>query len=174
MENVSINVNIMRSFIKFVFINIFLFGLCLNVFCQTTDKKDTTPVPYDKDEIPEPLQDLRRFEIITLGSMPFITMDAAMVYNGYKYATGKADTFNPLATADYKPDEMKRIILTSLCISAGIGVSDYVIRLIKRKSSQKKLKQEYSQISIEENPDAVRIPLPQELEQEVEVIEVAE
>ena len=119
-------------------------------------------------------------------AMPFITMDAAMVYNGYKYATGKADTFNPLATADYKPDEMKRIILTSLCISAGIGISDYVIRLIKRKSSQKKLKLEYNQISIEENPDAVRIPLPQELEEqtpieqynsedeEVEVVEVVE
>ena len=64
---------------------------------------------------------------------------------------------------------MEKIIITSLCISAGIGITDYVINLIKRQKIKNRLKlQENSKISIEENPDAVRIPLPEETEQETE------
>ena len=140
----------------------FLFCLCNGLFGQTSSSQDTSPAPSEEDEIPQGLKDLRRFEIITLGSMPFVTLDAAIVYNGYKYASGKSEKFNPLATASYSPDEMKRIIITSLCVSAGIGLSDYIIRIIKRKSSQKKEKEENSAISIEENPEATRIPLPKE------------
>ena len=92
--------------------------------------------------------------------MPFITLDSAIVYNGYKYATGKAEKFNPLATADYSQKEMERIIITSLCVSAGIGLSDYIINLIKRNSIKKQQRMQDSNITIEENPDAVKIPLP--------------
>ena len=69
--------------------------------------------------------------------MPFVTMDTAIVFNGIKFATGKSQTFNPLATADYSPQEMKTVILTSLCISAGIGITDFVIRVIKRNIKSK-------------------------------------
>ncbi len=137
-------------------ISFFLFFAVQNCFCQT----NTTPEPYKDDEFPQPMQDLRRFEIITLGAMPFITLDSAIVYNGYKFATGKSDTFNPLATADYTQDEMERIIITSLCISAGIGLSDYIINLIKRNRVKRRLKAEDNNISIQEDPDAIRIPLP--------------
>ena len=137
-------------------ISFFLFFAVQNCFCQT----NTTPEPYKDDEFPQPMQDLRRFEIITLGAMPFITLDSAIVYNGYKFATGKSDTFNPLATADYTQDEMERIIVTSLCISAGIGLSDYIINLIKRNRVKRRLKAEDNNISIQEDPDAIRIPLP--------------
>lgn len=151
----------MRKVIKCCFIIFFLFCFGTSAFCQTSNNSNTTPVPLEEDEIPQSLQDLRRFEIITLGSMPFVTLDAAIVYNGYKYAAGKTDRFNPLATADYNPAEMKTIIITSLCVSTGIGITDYVIRLIKRKSTQKKQKLKNTGISIEENPDAIKIPLPQ-------------
>ena len=158
----------MRKVIKYFFTVFFLFSICNAAFGQTSNTTDTTPAPYEEDEIPQGLKDLRRFEVITLGSMPFVTLDAAIVYNGYKYASGKADKFNPLATADYKPDEMKKIIITSLCVSAGIGLSDYIIRLIKRKSSQKKEKLENTGISIEEDPNAIKIVLPQKTDEEAE------
>jgi hypothetical protein len=110
-----------------------LFSLCSAcIFGQSNQTKSTDPEPYNQNEFSQPLQDLRRFEIITLGSMPFVTMDTAIVFNGIKFATGKSQTFNPLATADYSPQEMKTVILTSLCISAGIGITDFVIRVIKR------------------------------------------
>lgn len=141
---------------------IFLFLICGLIFAQSSEKKDTTPEPYTEEEFPELIHDLRRFEIITLGSMPFVTMDAAIVYNGYKYFTRKADKFNPLATADYEPAEMKKIIITSLCVSAGIGLTDFVIRFIKREFSQKKKSQNNDSINIIEDPEAVKIELPSE------------
>ena len=143
---------------------ILIFSLFLNISIPAF-AADTTPKPYDSNELPQTMKDIRRFEIITLGSMPFITLDSAIVYNGYKFATGKTEKFNPLATADYSQKEMERIIITSLCISAGIGITDYVINLIKRQKIKKQLKLEDSTISIQENPDAVRIPLPSESEQ---------
>jgi len=146
---------------SFLIAFIVAFFLSANAYSQST--KNNSPQPYSQEEFPQALQDLRRFEIITLGSMPFVTMDAAIVYNGYKYFSGKADKFNPLATADYKPEEMKKIIISSLCISAGIGLSDYIIRLIKRKSSQKKDQEQTNTISISENPEAVKIDLPEDI-----------
>ncbi len=106
-------------------------------FYLYSQNKSTQAKPYQEDEFNQGLQDLRRFEIITLGSMPFVTMDTAIVYNGYKYITKKADTFNPLATASYNPEEMKKVIITSICISAGIGLTDFLIRIIKRKVNNK-------------------------------------
>lgn len=146
---------------------IFLFFAVENCFCQT----NTSPEPYSDDEFPQFMLDLRRFEIITLGSMPFITLNSSIVYNGYKFATGKSDTFNPLATADYSQDEMENIIITSLCISAGIGLTDYIVNLVKRSRINRRLRQQDSNISIEENPDAVKIPLPSKESSEVIEIE---
>ena len=147
---------------KVFFLTIFLFAVN-NCFCQSNTNK-TTPEPYNEDEFSQGLKDLRRFEIITLGAMPFITLDSAIVYNGYKYATGKAEKFNPLATADYSQKEMEKIIITSLCVSAGIGLSDYIINLVKRHSIKKRQSLMDANITIEENPDAVKIPLPESSE----------
>ena len=143
---------------KVFFLTIFLFAVN-NCFCQS-NTNNTTPEPYTEEEFSQGLKDLRRFEIITLGAMPFITLDSAIVYNGYKYATGKAEKFNPLATADYSQKEMEKIIITSLCVSAGIGLSDYIINLVKRHSIKKRQSMMDANITIEENPDAVKIPLP--------------
>ena len=153
-----------RIFAAFI---IFLFFAVENCFCQT----NTSPEPYSDDEFPQFMLDLRRFEIITLGSMPFITLNSSIVYNGYKFATGKSDTFNPLATADYSQDEMENIIITSLCISAGIGLTDYIVNLVKRSRINRRLRQQDSNISIEEDPDAVKIPLPSKESSEVIEIE---
>ncbi len=160
----------MKRKILFAALSIFLFLSFQNIFAQS-NSGNQSPEPYKEDEFSQGLKDLRRFEIITLGAMPFITLDSAIVYNGYKYATGKAQKFNPLATADYSQKEMEKIIITSLCISAGIGLSDFVINLVKRNRDIKKQKMEDSNISIQEYPDAVKIPLPQTQEEEIVIEE---
>lgn len=141
---------------------ILLLSFSLQGLFGQSNTNNKSPEPYKDDEFSQGLKDLRRFEIITLGSIPFVTLDSAIVYNGYKFFSGKSPTFNPLATADYSQTEMERIIITSVCISAGIGLSDYIINLVKRKRINKKTREEKQSISIEENPDAVKIPLPQE------------
>ena len=72
---------------KMLFVTfVLLFAAAVNVFGQSnsnTNKTDTTPEPYREDEFSQGLKDLRRFEIITLGSMPFITLNSSIAYNGY-------------------------------------------------------------------------------------------
>ena len=150
--------------IKKLFATVLFFSV-FSITLWAQSGNSTTPEPYTQEEFPQAMLDIRRFEIITLGAMPFVTLDAAIVYNGYKYFSGKTNQLNLLATTDYNPEEMKKIIITSLCVSAGIGITDYVIRLIKRNYSKKKNLEQDKYIWITENPDAIKLPLPDEYQE---------
>ena len=68
---------------KSIILKILLFSLILNSTIPVFSE-DTTPLEYDSSSMPQGLKDLRRFEIITLGSLPFVTLDAGIVYSGMK------------------------------------------------------------------------------------------
>ena len=68
-----------KFILKIVFFS-FIFNFCSPLFCE-----DTTPKPYTDEEFSQVAKDIRRFEIITLGSMPFVTLDTMLVYSGIKY-----------------------------------------------------------------------------------------
>ncbi len=89
-------------------------------------------------------KDLRRFEIISLGSMPFITLDVTLGYTIYKSCVNGFDTsyFNVFSSKNYSKKEITGILVTSACVSVGIAVTDYVINIIKRNKTQKKNKEE--------------------------------
>lgn len=133
-----------------------------------------TPEPYQKDEFPGILHDIRRAEIITLGSMPFITFSATLGYSFGKYASHNFDSsyfVNPFSSTDensFSTDEQIGILLTSLGISAGIGLTDFIVHTIKRNNRQKKLKKQKNteiQITpIREDPDAIKINPPNDIE----------
>ena len=122
-----------------------------NLFADTSSTS-TTPKAYDDDEFPQALLDLRRFEIITLGSMPFVMLDTTLAYSAYKYASGKSTSFNFLNSSSYDKDETKKIILTSLGISASIGLTDFIVRLVKRSNANKASRNLYNEnLNIYEN-----------------------
>lgn len=150
---------------------ILLFSLLSNVCLFADSNSSHTPEPYNKEEFPQALKDLRRFEIITLGSMPFVMLDCNMVYSGILYAQGQTTSYNPLSTANYSTEQQLGLILTSLAISTGIGLTDLIVQNIKRnkKTRVKKIKQEDSILvmPIEEDPDAIKIELPDSNETEV-------
>lgn len=133
-----------------------------------------TPEPYQKDEFPGILHDIRRAEIITLGSMPFITFSATLGYSFGKYASHNFDSsyfVNPFSSTDensFSTDEQIGILLTSLGISAGIGLTDFIVHTIKRNNRQRKLKKQKNpeiQITpIREDPDAIKINPPNDIE----------
>ena len=146
-----------------------MFSLISPAFCE-----DTTPLPYEEDEFPQGLKDLRRFEIISLGAMPFVTLDTTLVYSGIRYAQHDF-------AAEYKPnifdkttfdsDEQRNIILTSLGISLGIGLTDYIVQLIKRSKKKREKVINYDDIAItpiSEDPDAIKLETPEEDVPEVE------
>lgn len=157
---------------KFIFLFtffIFVFQSNIPVYSQ-----NHTPEPYTEDEFPAFMYDLRRAEIITLGSMPFITLGTSLGYSFGKYAYHGFDAnyfSNPFAKTEeamYSPDEQVGIILTSLGISLGIGITDFIVQSIKRNEKQKKLKNNNNSpikiTPISEDPDAVKVTLPNQAE----------
>lgn len=157
-----------KFFIFFIALN-FIFQSNIPVYSQ-----NHTPEPYTEDEFPAFMYDLRRAEIITLGAMPFITLGTSLGYSFGKYAYHGFDSnyfSNPFAKTEenmYTPDEQVGIILTSLGISLGIGITDLIVQSIKRSSKQKKIKNDNNSpikiTSISEDPDAVKVVLPNQKE----------
>ena len=125
---------------------LFLF-LILCVFSLSTfpcfAEESTTPEPYTSEEFPEWAKDLRRTEIISFGSLPFVTLGVSIGYGGYLYATGVLDSFpNPLNKSEnsFDTDQQVTVLEMSLAISFGLGLTDYIINLIQRSSKNKRLK----------------------------------
>ena len=125
---------------KKIIIKILLFSIFVNIL-SPLKAEDTTPLPYKKDEFPQVLKDLRRFEIISLGAMPFVTLNTSLVYSGIRYANHDFDSNyspNPFATSTYTTQEQKEILLTALGISIGIAVTDYIVQIVKRNKIKKR------------------------------------
>ena len=164
-------------------VSLFLIStILLNLAAPVFADDDTTPVPYDEKEFPQTLKDLRRFEIITLGALPFVTLDTTLVYSTVRYAKNdfsadfQPDIFNK---ASYTQDEQKAIIATSLGICIGIGLTDLIVQIIKRSGKKRRARQiTYDDIAvypISEDPEASQIPLPpEEREESVESVEEVE
>ena len=144
---------------------ILIFALLLNTALPAFSE-DNTPKPYEDDEFPQTLKDIRRFEIITIGALPFVTLDTTLVYSNYRYYRHDFDdAYKPdiFSAASYTQDEQKGIILTSVGICVGIGITDLVVQLIKRGIKKKKPQINYDDIAvipISEDEDASVIPLP--------------
>jgi hypothetical protein len=95
--------------------------------------------PYTKDEFPQWARDLRRTEIITFGSLPFITLTATLGFGIARWANG--GTFpNPLdkSASGYTQDEQIQILLISVGTSVVLGLTDLTINLVKRHSAKKR------------------------------------
>lgn len=125
--------------------------------------------PYTRDEFPDWLHDLRRAEIVSLGSLPFVTLGVTLSYSLYRYFSHdmNPDYFpNPFAksssAARLTTDEQLGILFTSLGISAAVGVIDFTISTIQRHKKNK----EEQQL----NQGAVKI-IPLE-DQETEALQV--
>ncbi|MGI5096109.1 hypothetical protein IZU27_07210 [Treponema socranskii] len=146
--------------------------LCVIAFpCRAKEAKDTTPAPYTDDEFPQFMKDLRRAEIISFGALPFVTLTSTIVYSSARYAQHGFDSEyfpNPFAKASasngYSTAEQAGILLTSAGISVGIGLTDLLVSVIRRKAAKKKLeRKEKAPIvvtPIAEDEDAVLIDMP--------------
>ena len=112
--------------------------------------------PYSKnsDETPSWLKNLRRAEIVSLGSLPFTTLSTTLGYSLIKgFSNGFRDGFpNPMAKDKnaFNSNEQLGIFFTSLGISVLIGLIDYGVSTWKDKNEEKQQK-----VSKEEQDRAV-------------------
>ncbi|MBQ3801655.1 MAG: hypothetical protein II837_15335 [Treponema sp.] len=108
-------------------------------------ENDTEALPYAEDEFPQWAKDLRRGEIVSLGAMPFVGLWVAGGYGGYKYFSGKTDTFpNPFSSKDaFNKQEIWTMVGVTAGVGLGIGLTDFFVNLAKRKKAERsRLEQE--------------------------------
>ena len=100
---------------------------------DSAKKSDETGI--DTSNFPQWSKDLRRTEIITLGSAPFVTIWSTIGYSLYTY--GKLQ--NPFsANSSLTEDDQKRIMMITGVACLGVGLTDLIITLIKRHRAEKK------------------------------------
>lgn len=94
---------------------------------------DDEPEPYSEDEFPQWARDTRRLEIITLGSLPFTTLCASLLYSAWR-------------TDDFiSTNKNVRVFSTAAALSVGAGVSDLIITLLIRRSKERRLQRQREQ-----------------------------
>ena len=94
-----------KRFAAKILIFSFLFNLTVPAFSADTS---TSPKPYDSEELPQTFKDIRRFEIITLGALPFVTLDTTLVFSTVRYVDNDFDDA-------YKPDIFAKSNLRKIC-----------------------------------------------------------
>ncbi len=116
------------------------------IFAQQVVEADTEPQEYGEDEFSPFLRNLRRGEIIMLGSFPltlFLTLEVFDIYrfidnygtpDSYKYVFWPYRSSEP---APYSSGEKMGILVTALSASLVIAVADYIIGTAKEKRSER-------------------------------------
>ncbi|HOC29909.1 MAG TPA: hypothetical protein PKH40_09520 [Treponemataceae bacterium] len=120
-----------------------LASFACTMFPQTgSDPGTLTPAPYGPAEFAPWQLDLRRSEIIALGSLPFVTFMASIGYDMYRYFDHDFDNGYlpwPFKKKDIAIPLSEREQINILCMSAGISVSfaaiDFAINTIRRSQT---------------------------------------
>jgi len=108
----------MKRIISLLLVSVLLYS------CTTTGDRmseDTTPVPYEKEEFPKWSRDLRRSEIILLGSLPLVFMLSNLAYDNM------GDQIFPDYSELSSSEETRRKITIAVSISGVITLMDYVL-----------------------------------------------
>ena len=112
-------------------------------------EEDHTPVPYTKEEFPLWQRELRRFEILSFGALPFVTLLSFWGYDMVRAAKHPKDPAYypwPLKKADkavaLTEKEQLNVFLTAAGISVTIALIDITYRAIKRAVVKKRLERE--------------------------------
>jgi len=111
---------------------------------------DAAPSIFESDKVPQWVKDMRRWEIVAFGSIPFTMLTATFAVDMYRWKTANGMDFSsegrryapwPMKSAgaivmEKKEQEMVFIIAAGL--SVGIAVADQVIYQIKRNRARKR------------------------------------
>ena len=133
-----------------------------------------TPDPYGAEEFKQWQKDLRRFEIITFGALPFVSLLSFWAYDIGRSIAHKGDpAYNPWPLKDAKiavkltEKEQLGVFLTAVGISLGVAIIDLTYRSIKR-ANEKKLEEKNEEEAI------LLIPIEENKSEETETLKTEE
>lgn len=146
----------MKKFLSLFFIFLtFSFIIPFNAFAE----ESTEPVPYSKDEFPQWALDLRRFEIVSLGSIPFAMIGVVLVYGNIEKQRGHMSSVpNPLNPSSLDESEQLKILGMTVCTGLAIGFVDFTVNQIIRHNKKKRLQRinaakQVNVVPVQEEPD---------------------
>ena len=154
---------------KTIIISLLFLSLITPLCAQNNTTNNGKTNNSTENSIPQGILDFRRFEIITLGALPFITLDVTLGYSIFQFVDNRlikgnsSYAFpNPFKNSgEYNTDEMKAIIITSVGICIGIGLNDLIFNIIRRNKIKLQSNQNTINITpIEEDPEATKITKP--------------
>lgn len=82
------------------------------------------PEPYDPEEFPRFARDLRRFEIISLGTIPLTLLFTSFGYRIYRVST---EDISWRDAGVFDADQRRRVLTIGLSLSAAVGVLDFIL-----------------------------------------------
>lgn len=105
---------------------------------------------WDGVEFPQWARDVRRTEIITLGSLPFVTIWTALGYSLAVYGEFR----NPLdrSAGSFTEEDQKRVFAISAGACVALGLADLVFSLVARSSRRREEAVRAEMISAEPIP----------------------
>lgn len=133
--------------------------ILLSAFININLFSQNQPKPYDNQEFPQYANDIRRFEIISFGSLPFVMLDSVLIYSTIKWGLNNfhGGFPNPFtAKNSFSTQEMTGIILTSIGISLCIAITDLIINQVKRKKTQQFQQKQILVLPEELNPPVIK------------------
>jgi hypothetical protein len=134
-----------RSLRKIVLVGLLL---ALVPFSAPAQEQETIPEEYREDEFTPFLRDLRRAEIIMLGSFPITLFLSLEVYDLYRFAKSEGATeytpwpFRPPNAAPYSQRENLAVFLAAVSVSTLIAVADIIIVHAQRRATARKAENE--------------------------------
>lgn len=119
--------------------------VCLFFSGRISAQETAVPAPYRPDEFPPWTLDLRRAEVVSVGSFPFTFMITALVYDITYYAVdmgnynNNPDQYSIASFGSHRSqDDIKTLLLIAGGASLTIGLTDFIINRIKRNKSEKR------------------------------------
>ncbi len=108
------------------------------------DSQTFTPAPYKNDEFPQWLHDVRRAEVLLIGSFPLTLFVTNITYGLIRYGENEFDeAYAPSLLGNQNPtplteEEKIGVVLTAVGISAAIALTDFIIgRIIEDQENEK-------------------------------------
>lgn len=123
---------------RILLIPLLIFFIFSPAYCE--DSKESTE--SESFEFPQWALYVRRTEIVTLGSLPFTSLGVTFAFGAYKYFSGATTVFpNPFdkSSSVFSEDDVKKIILISVSISAVIGIVDLIVTIVKNNNEARRL-----------------------------------
>ena len=123
---------------KRFFLSIISIFLLFAIVPQNLFAADSSSTNYDDINFPQWVRDLRRTEIITFGSLPFVTLWMTVAYSVYEYGEFR----NPFDknTDSFTEDDQWKIIKYSAATCVALGLTDLTINLILRSQKEARLR----------------------------------